>query len=106
MGVIHNVQKQAELEKHLLEANQKLVVVDFHAKWCGPCRQIAPTILKMAQTRDIIVLKVDVDDAPLLSERQNVIAMPTFKFFKQGRLVSEFSGADQQKFVYEVDRCI
>uniref|UniRef100_A0A3Q0RYL9 Thioredoxin domain-containing protein n=1 Tax=Amphilophus citrinellus TaxID=61819 RepID=A0A3Q0RYL9_AMPCI len=81
----------------LKEAGGKLVVVDFTATWCGPCKQIAPKYL-MAEdpaNSNVIFLKVDVDEAEDVSSFCKISCMPTFQFYKNGAKVHEFSGANE-----------
>jgi thioredoxin 1 len=64
-----------------------VVVVDFWAAWCGPCRMIAPTLEEIAQERqDVIVGKLDVDEYPQLASKYGVMSIPTLLFFKDGEL--------------------
>lgn len=81
------------------EAGDKLVVVDFTATWCGPCKQIAPEFVKLSEkpeNKNVIFLKVDVDEAEDVSSYCGVNCMPTFIFYKNGVKVDEFSGANLQ----------
>jgi thioredoxin len=79
-------------------SKSKLVVVDFTASWCGPCRFIAPVFEKLAsENSDVEFVKVDVDDADDVAAHCQIQAMPTFHFYKSGAKVAEFSGADQAK---------
>jgi len=80
----------------LQEFKDKLVVVDFHAEWCGPCKMIAPKLKAMAKEfeGEIKVLKVDVDEADDVAMKEKISCMPTFMFYKGGNKVAEFSGAD------------
>lgn len=90
----------------LKTSGKKLVVVDFHATWCGPCHAIAPFYEQLA-TRyagRARFLKVDVDAAEDVARHCSISAMPTFHLYLQGRLVSEFSGADQRRLSTEVER--
>ena len=81
----------SEFEEDLKAAGDKLVVVDFYATWCGPCRMIAPKLEEMAkQNSNVVFLKVDVDEAEDVSEKYSISAMPTFLFFKNGEKVSVF----------------
>lgn len=74
----------------------QLLVLDFTASWCGPCRMIAPVVDQLSiQHPDVIFGKVDVDEVPELSTQFNVSAMPTFKFVRDNRVVSEFAGANR-----------
>ena len=72
----------------------KLIVVDFTATWCGPCKMIAPFFEEMAGEFDdsCIFVKVDVDEGADIAREYKVMSMPTFIFFKDGDVVERFSG--------------
>merc|ERR1712224_793749 len=75
----------ADFKAQLSAAGSKLVVVDFHATWCGPCKMIAPHIVEMDGKMDnVVFLKVDVDEAEDVAAEYNISAMPTFVFIKDG----------------------
>ncbi|KAJ2829603.1 glycerol ether metabolic process [Coemansia sp. 'formosensis'] len=62
------------------------VAVDFKATWCGPCKVIGPKFAKLAEThKDVTFLQVDVDDVSEVAQIQRITAMPTFKFFSNGK---------------------
>lgn len=85
-----------EFEK--LIAQDKLVIVDFHATWCGPCKLIAPKLGKFAETySDAVFAKVDVDEVPDVAAKYEVRAMPTIMYFKNGQKVAEVVGANLPK---------
>lgn len=79
-----------------LSGTDKLVVVDFFATWCGPCKMIAPMIEKFAEqyAGQATFLKVDVDQAPELAQRHGISAMPTLVFFKNGSELTRVVGAN------------
>ena len=71
----------------------KLVVVDFTASWCGPCKAIAPIYQELANKyTNCDFYKVDVDDGEDIAAECQIKSMPTFNFYKNGKLVSSFSG--------------
>ena len=85
----------------------RLTVVDFFAKWCGPCKQIAPMVHNLSSNHpNVSFIKVDVDEAQEIAMEYRIRAMPTFKLFKAGQLVKEFEGANYpllESLVKELD---
>jgi thioredoxin 1 len=75
----------ATFEEMVLK-NERPVVVDFWATWCGPCKMVAPEMEKIAAKYDgqVDVVKVDVDANPALSRAFNIMSIPTIAFFKPG----------------------
>ena len=66
--------------------NNKLVLVDFYATWCGPCRMISPIIDEVAkETTDLMVVKVDVDKYPNIATKYGIMSIPTLIVFKNGK---------------------
>ena len=69
------------------------MIVDFSATWCGPCRQIAPKFSEFSNKyTNATFVHVDVDEVQDHPDVQSVNGVPHFKFFKNGALVTEFSG--------------
>ncbi|XP_077331385.1 thioredoxin-like [Lithobates pipiens] len=96
--MVKQIESAKEFEAFLTSAGDKLVVVDFTASWCGPCRRIAPIYEELSKTHsDVFFCKVDVDDVTDLSESCGIKAMPTFQFYKNKAKVGEICGADEAK---------
>merc|ERR1712107_935698 len=95
--MVYLVADSDDFKAKLTGAGGKLVVVDFFATWCGPCKMIAPHLEEMDKTMDdVVFLKVDVDDCEKLAE-EGITAMPTFVFLKNGSKVTEMKGANIEK---------
>ncbi|XP_076580923.1 thioredoxin b [Chaetodon auriga] len=97
--MIQEVDSLDSFKSFLKDAGDKLVVVDFWATWCGPCKQIGPLFeeeSKKPENKNVVFLKVDVDDAPDVSEYCKISCMPTFQFYKNEEKVFEFSGANDR----------
>jgi thioredoxin 1 len=63
------------------EIAEGVVLVDFHAQWCGPCRQLGPVL---EQLTDVKIVKVDVDQHQQLAVKYGVTSIPAMIFFKDG----------------------
>uniref|UniRef100_A0A7S3I681 Thioredoxin n=1 Tax=Favella ehrenbergii TaxID=182087 RepID=A0A7S3I681_9SPIT len=84
-------------------AQNKLVVVDFTATWCGPCQRIAPFFTELAtKNPDVEFVKVDVDECDEVAASCGVQSMPTFHFYKDGKMIHSFSGANSDVLASKV----
>lgn len=73
--------------------NDDLVLVDFFANWCGPCKMLAPVLSELASDRDgLKVVKIDVDANADLAREYGVMSIPTLVLFKSGKLVATQTG--------------
>ena len=81
-------------ENEVLEQT-KLVLVDFWAEWCGPCKQIAPTLEELAEkySENLSICKVDIDANRELALQYNVSSIPSLMIFKNGEMVDSLIGA-------------
>lgn len=80
---IITVQDSAHFQSALGEAGAKLVVIDFTAKWCGPCRLIAPEFERLSNKfLHVVFLKVDIDDCDSIASQFGITSIPTFVFMR------------------------
>jgi len=92
---VYQVQSVDELDQVL--ESEKLVVVDFFAKWCPPCTAMTPVVDKLcAEMKNVVFAKIDVDEAGDLADSLNVEKMPTFILFRNGSKVGEYVGSEEE----------
>lgn len=84
-----------------------VVLVDFWAEWCGPCKLIAPAIEELARDYQgkAVIAKVDVDSNPELSRKFDIKAIPNLKILKDGKVVDEIVGlAEKEDIAKKLDK--
>ncbi len=84
----------ATFEAEVLKSD-KPVVVDYWAEWCGPCRMVGPVLEEIASEHGekIAIVKLNVDDNPVVTQRYGIMNIPTLSVFKDGEVVKEIVGA-------------
>lgn len=94
--------------KHANESNfnemtgKGLVLVDFFATWCGPCKMLGPVLEDMASDRDSIdVVKVDIDESMNLARQYGIMSVPTLVLFKDGQVVAQTSGFQPKESIQQ-----
>jgi thioredoxin 1 len=87
----------------LIQSN-KLVLVDFFAEWCGPCKVMAPILkeVKSVVGDDVAIIKVDVDKSPQAAQAYQIQGIPTLVIFKEGKILWRQSGVVQKANLLEV----
>ncbi|TMW48561.1 hypothetical protein DOY81_006350 [Sarcophaga bullata] len=97
---------QSDFDQQLENAGDKLVVVDFFATWCGPCKMIAPKLEELSKdyADKVVIIKVDVDDCEDIAMEYNISSMPTFIFIKNKQKIEEFAGANAEKLTNTIQK--
>jgi thioredoxin len=94
MGAMTVTVTEASFDEKVLQSD-KLVLVDFWATWCGPCRMVAPVLEEIAAEYPdtITIAKLDIDENPSLARDYQVLSVPTLILFKGGEPVRQIVGA-------------
>jgi len=81
--------------------NKDLVLVDFYAEWCGPCKIMAPILEEVAREvwPGTKVIKVDIDENKYLSERYNIRSIPTMLLFAKGKEIARKTGTQEKNLL-------
>ena len=91
MSVLHITKDNFE---ELVIKNEKTVLLDFYADWCGPCRKVAPLVEEIASEHpEYAIGKINVDEEPDLAQKFDVASIPTLAVVKNGETVSITVGA-------------
>ncbi|HHT03882.1 MAG TPA: thioredoxin [Bacteroidales bacterium] len=91
----------------VVKQSEKLVVLDFWAQWCGPCRQITPIIDELSVEYDgrVVIGKVNVDESNDITSQFSIRNIPTILFLKNGEVVDKLVGAQSKsKFVDIIEK--
>ncbi len=88
--------------KEVIEAD-KLVLIDFYADWCGPCKMMSPIIDKIAEENGekVKVCKLNVDEAQDIAMEYNVMSIPTLVMIKNGKIVDTMVGLQAKEVIEE-----
>lgn len=103
--MVHEIETDAEYVNKVSE-QKGLVVVDFYAQWCGPCKKFSSRYQKLSEEfTDVKFYKVDVEVEELSNvvKEEQISAMPTFVVYKDGLEVGRVVGVDENKLVKLID---
>lgn len=85
-----------------LVADSAVVLVDYHADWCGPCKMLEPTVKEIAEETDAVVAKVDIDELQELAREQGIRSVPTLQFYAGGEQVKEVIGVQSKEDLVDI----
>jgi thioredoxin 1 len=99
-GTPVHVESQDHLEE--LVAGEDVVLVDFYADWCGPCKMLEPTVEEIAAETDVLVLKVDIDELQELAREEGIRSVPTLQFYANGEQAKRVVGVQDKSDLLDV----
>ena len=112
MNEINNIidVNESDFNEKVVEAsNEKLVVVDFWAPWCGPCKQLTPILEKTIKSAGdkITLVKINIDENQQIAAQLRIQSIPTVYAFKDKQIVNAFQGVLSEKQVIEfLEKCL
>lgn len=95
------VQIESEGDLKTLIADQRVLLVDFYADWCGPCQMLEPTVERIAAETAAAVAKVDIDEQQSLAEANSVRGVPTLLLYVDGELAERIVGLRDEMSLFE-----
>ncbi len=85
-----------------LVGEHDVVLVDYYADWCGPCKMLEPTVEEIATETDAVVAKVDIDELQDLAQKQGIRSVPTLQFYANGAIEQSVIGVQDKSDLVEV----
>ncbi|MFC6988444.1 thioredoxin [Haloplanus sp. GCM10025708] len=95
-----HVESEAHFEE--LVAEHPVVLVDFYADWCGPCKMLEPTVEEVAAETDAVVVKVDIDELQEFARDRGVRSVPTLQFYANGEPDERLVGVQDKADLVEI----
>jgi len=88
--------------KELVINSRGVVVLDFYASWCGPCRMLAPILEEVEEETNVTIYKMDVDECQSVPREYGVMSIPTVCIFNDGKFQEKFIGLKQKEEIIEI----
>ena len=88
--------------KTLVLESKGIVLLDFFASWCGPCRMLGPVLEEVEDERKISVFKMDVDEYQDVPREFGVLSIPNVCIFKDGKFIEKFVGYKSKEQIYQI----
>ncbi|CAG9829051.1 unnamed protein product [Diabrotica balteata] len=102
--MIIDIENKADFQTRLREAGDSLVILEFAASWCGPCKMIGPKVEQLAKRfQDILFFRIDVDEFEDIAVEYDVTSMPTFVFIQNNKTLETLIGANSEKLIHAVN---
>ncbi|KAG4303077.1 hypothetical protein PCK1_000743 [Pneumocystis canis] len=105
---VQEIETIQEYDQIIYNGNKKIVIVDFYATWCGPCKMISPIFLTLSEhprfSEFITFIKVNVEKVHLAASKAQITSMPTFVVFVNGVEAERISGANRQQLEWIVEK--
>lgn len=79
-----------------------IVVIDFYADWCSPCKRMIPSLEKLDKEKGVTVIRINADRNPDLCKKENVTGLPVLKYYKNGALITRTDGFLTEKELFDV----
>jgi len=92
-----------DFKKDVIEKSKKgLVLVDFYADWCGPCKMLGPILEKLSKEQGVTLVKINTEEEPEIARENEIMSIPTVFFFKDGEAVDMFVGAYPEHMIVKM----
>lgn len=89
-------------EKEVLHSD-KLVMIDFFAFWCGPCRMLSPVVKELSEElTDVLVCSINTEEEPVLARNYEIMTIPTLLFMKHGDVLYKSVGYRDKKAILSI----
>ena len=95
---------ESEDQMQELVEDHDVVLVDYYADWCGPCKMLEPTVEEIAAETDAAVLKVDIDELQSLAQQRGIRSVPTLEFYANGERAERVVGVQEKDALLETIR--
>ncbi|XP_068648075.1 thioredoxin H2-like [Aristolochia californica] len=106
-SLVLSFHSKAEWQEHFnsIKETDQLMVIDFTATWCGPCRFVEPLFKEWAsEHREVVFVKIDVDELKEVAREWRVDAMPTFVLVKKGKEINRIVGARKDELLNQIKK--
>jgi thioredoxin 1 len=95
-----HVESQSDLESFVNDHD--IVLVDYYADWCGPCKMLEPTVEEIATETNVLVAKVDIDELQSLAQEKGIRSVPTLQFYADGTMAEQVIGVQDKSDLMSV----